>query len=170
MITPDYVQLMARYSAWQNGSILNAADKLDDAARIQDRGAFFGSISATLNHLLWGDAMWLARFTRTELPGGSIPESIGFTDSWSEYTRERREADARINAWAGSVDQAALSGDLSWYSGAAKADIVKPMAVLVTHFFNHGTHHRGQVHAMLTAAGAKPDDTDIPFMPDDGTN
>ena len=57
-------------------------------------------------------------------------------------------------------------GDLSWFSGALQADVSKPMWMLVSHFFNHQTHHRGQVHAMLTSAGAKPDDTDLFIMPD----
>jgi len=53
---------------------------------------------------------------------------------------------------------------LSWYSGAIQAEVRRPRWVLAIQLFNHGTHHRGQVHAMLTAAGAKPDDTDVPFL------
>jgi uncharacterized damage-inducible protein DinB len=34
------------------------------------------------------------------------------------------------------------------------------------HFFNHQTHHRGQVHAMLTAAGRGPT-TPISLMPEE---
>ena len=60
-----------------------------------------------------------------------------------------------------------LAGDLTWYSGFMKADMTRPKAACVLQLFNHQTHHRGQVHAMLTAAGTKPEDTDIPFMPDE---
>jgi len=62
MITPEYVQTMARYALWQNESVFSAADSLTEAQRREDRGAFFGSIHHTLNHLLWGDHIWMHRF------------------------------------------------------------------------------------------------------------
>ena len=61
MINPLYVKLMRTYTAWQNRSIYDAAATLTDAKRHQDRGAFFGSIHATLSHVLWGDELWLSR-------------------------------------------------------------------------------------------------------------
>ena len=74
--------------------------------------------------------------------------------------------DQAINDWATGLDDERLTGDLSWFSGALQADVSKPMWMLVSHFFNHQTHHRGQVHAMLTSAGPKPEDTDLFIMPD----
>ena len=68
MILSEYVRLMARYNSWQNGSLYRAADALSDAARREDRGAFFGSIHGTLSHILWGDRMWMNRFAGTERP------------------------------------------------------------------------------------------------------
>ena len=44
---------------------------------------------------------------------------------------------------------------------AANREISAPKRLLVTHFFNHQTHHRGQAHALITAAGEKTDDTDL---------
>ena len=67
--------------------------------------------------------------------------------------------------WAERLDSATLAGELTWYSGAMKAQLHQPKWLLVTHMFNHQTHHRGQVHCMLTQAGGKPSDTDLPFMP-----
>jgi len=95
-----------------------------------------------------------------------IPDSAGFGQSWDELKAAREVADQRILDWAGRVSEDDLIGELSWYSGAMGREITKPRAMLVVQLFNHQTHHRGQVHAMLTAAGAKPDDTDIPFMKD----
>ena len=57
MITHGYVRTMAEYNLWQNQNLYGAADGLGDAARREPRGAFFGSIHATLNHLLWADQM-----------------------------------------------------------------------------------------------------------------
>ncbi len=166
MITPAYCQTMARYNAWQNQSIYMAAWDLSDATREEDRGAFFGSIRATLSHLMWGDLMWIARFDGGEGPGGAIADSAARYD-WATLWAERPVLDARIAAWAWMVMPDELAGELRWHSFALGRDMAKPYALCVTHFFNHQTHHRGQVHAMLTAAGARPDDTDLPFMPEE---
>jgi uncharacterized damage-inducible protein DinB len=166
MITPAYAQLMARYNTWQNTSIYGAASKLTDDDRKLDRGAFFGSIHGTLNHLLFGDQIWLHRFAGTPAPNAkSITESVNAIPAWDDLVAERTRFDSVITEWAAALDPAWLAGDLTWYSGAMGRDVTRPRTELVAHFFNHQTHHRGQVHAMLTAAAAKPDDTDIPFMP-----
>lgn len=166
MITPGYCQMMARYNAWQNHSLYHAANGLSAAERTADRGAFWGSMEGTLSHLFWGDLIWIARFDGGEGPQMGLRESMAAYD-WAYLMAERPKLDARIAAWAWSVDDAALDGDLTWYSGAVGREMSKPMALCVMQLFNHQTHHRGQAHALLTAAGARPDDTDLPFMPDE---
>lgn len=162
MITPAHAQLMARYNRWQNQSLYAAADQITDAARSENQGAFFGSIHATLNHLLWGDRIWLHRFAGTPPPQAKNPrESVQHLWAWEDLKRERQTFDGVIVDWAEKLDPAWLQGDLSWYSGAAGRQISRPRWQLVTHFFNHQTHHRGQVHGMLTRLGAKPEATDL---------
>jgi len=165
MITPEYVREMAAYNAWQNDSLYRAADALSDADRQQDRGAFFGSIQATLAHVLWGDTIWMSRFDNWQPPEASLEAARGQGVEWATLKRERAEADRRISAWARRVGAADLDGELSWFSVALGRELTRPRALLVMQLFNHQTHHRGQVHAMLTAAGAQPDDTDLPFRP-----
>src|SRR5262249_61941899 len=75
MIDVAYVQRLTRYNRWQNESLYGVADTLSDAERKRARGAFFGSIHATLNHLLWADRIWLSRLAGTPRPEGCIPES-----------------------------------------------------------------------------------------------
>ena len=74
--------------------------------------------------------------------------------------------DTTIIGWAEKLDGQSLAGDLTWFSGAIKREVTKPTWQLLVHFFNHQTHHRGQVHAMLTAAGGRPHDTDLFVMPE----
>ncbi len=57
-----------------------------------------------------------------------------------------------------------LEGDLAWFSGALGRDVARPRALVVMHVFNHQTHHRGQVHALITRAGESTGDTDLPFV------
>ena len=76
MIGVGYVQRMARYNRWQNENLYTVADGLSEEERRRQRGAFFGSIQATLNHLLWADWMWMSRFAGTPKPEGGIPQSV----------------------------------------------------------------------------------------------
>ena len=167
MVTPEFVRTMARYNRWQNQSLYEAADSLGDEARREDRGAFFRSIHGTLSHLLWADTIWMSRFADWTKPDVGIPGSAEWAGGWSELSAGRRAADGRIVAWADAMDPARLSGELAWFSGAIGREVSKPLAFCITHFFNHQTHHRGQVHAMLTAAGARPGDTDLFILPDE---
>lgn len=165
MITKDYVITMATYNRWQNGSLYQAAATLSDAARREDRGAFFGSIHKTLNHLLWADQMWMSRFAQTPRPTGGIPESVDLQDDFAKLKAAREALDNVIIEWATALDPSWLDGEFTWFSGSTGHEITRAKALLVTHMFNHQTHHRGQVHAMLTAQGAKPTDTDLLLMP-----
>lgn len=161
MLDPAYVQLMARYNAWQNKSLCEAADQLDDEGRWRDRGAFFRSIAGTFNHILWADEVWLSRLIGTPKPPIGGRDSSTYLKDWDEFRRLRTERDAQILDWAQAVDAKWLRGTLIWHSGAAGREMGKPRAFVITHLFNHQTHHRGQIHAMLTAAGTKPEDTDL---------
>ncbi len=165
MISPDYLRLMARYNRWQNESLYGAAETLSDEARKENRGAFFRSIHETLCHILWADKIWMSRFSDYPAPEGGIPSSMALHVDWAPLCTDRRETDEAIIDWAAGLSPADIDGDFSWYSGAMGAELSRPRGLLYAHMFNHQTHHRGQVHAMLTAVGASPEDTDIPFMP-----
>lgn len=167
MIDAGYCRVMARYNAWQNKGLRAIVDAMDEDALRRDRGAFFGSILGTLNHLLWGDLVWMARFAGGDAPPQAIADSPDMTATPVEWSTHRFRTDGRISLWADKLASVDLVGDLTWYSEAAKREVTQPMQTCIVHFFNHQTHHRGQVHAMLTAAGAKPGPTDLPFMPED---
>jgi uncharacterized damage-inducible protein DinB len=165
-MTPGLCATMARYNGWQNANLYGAAEGLADDERRRDRGAFFGSIHGTLAHLLWGDTVWMSRFDGWEKPAVGLRDSAGFEPDWDRLRDRRKEADARIIDWGRRVDPVWLASEASWYSAALGREVTRNAGLCVAHFFNHQTHHRGQVHAMLTAAGARPGDTDLFAMPD----
>jgi uncharacterized damage-inducible protein DinB len=165
MITPAYARTMTAYNRWQNQNLYGAADGLNDEKRREPRGAFFGSIHSTLNHLLWADQIWMSRLAGTPTPKAkSIKDSVAQYESWAELKAARVSFDETMIGWANRLDQAAIDGDLTWFSGAAGREVTKPKGLLIAHLFNHQTHHRGQVHAMLTQCGVKPGDTDLPLL------
>jgi len=160
-VGPGFVRTMAAYNAEMNRRVYAAAGRLSDAERGLPRGAFFGSIHGTLCHILWGDRMWMSRFDGWPVPTVKQRDSAGMVEDFAELSRLRVAADEKITAWAGRIDDAWLAQDLVWFSQSAQREFRSPRAFTVAHFFNHQTHHRGQVHAMLTAAGEKTGDTDL---------
>jgi len=163
MITKDYCIAMAKYAAWQNQSHYRCAGEMTDADRRADRGAFFKSIHATMNHILWADTFWMFRLAGTPAPAaGTSPVLVH--DDFEALRTARFALDKTMEDWASAIDPQWLSGDYTWHSAILKRDVTKPKWQLITHMFNHAVHHRGQVHAMLTQADTKPDDTDFMLM------
>jgi len=137
---------LALANRWANRILSAELARLSPAQWTQQVGVNFGSIQAVANHLLLADQAWLFRFTGQ----GVSPAAID-TAPWAELAdlRAAREAqDEDIIAFAQGLDPARLTGTLHYRSmnGTACAE---PFAVCLAHFFNHQTHHRGQLHALL---------------------
>jgi uncharacterized damage-inducible protein DinB len=142
-----------------------AADQLTDEERQRERGVFFGSIQKTLSHLTWADQLRMNRFCGRPRPKGEIPESASLYPDWESLKNQRVAFDAEITRWAEGLSPNWLAGELT-YSSRSSARVVRgPCWMFVSHFFNHQTHHRGQVHCVLTQAGVNPQDTDLSIMP-----
>jgi len=165
MISAEYCRLMARYNTWQNNSLVTAADGLTDVARRKDRGVFFQSMTATLNHLYWADALILQRLKGNERPEETIKHSLTSPSDWDDFKILRTKRNEEIQDWADLLIDTDLDGMVAWYPGDGSTRIEKPKALCAAELFNHQTHHRGQIHAMLTAAGAKPEPTNLSALP-----
>jgi uncharacterized damage-inducible protein DinB len=161
LVTPAFVRTMAAYNAEMNRRLYGAAERLPDSARRLARGAFWGSIHGTLCHLLWGDQMWMSRFDGWPKPAVIQKDSATLIAEFDELRWARIEADDKITSWAHRVTPQWLGEELVWFSFSANRELRQPRSLLVTHFFNHQTHHRGQAHALITAAGEKTGDTDL---------
>lgn len=163
MIDAGYCQTMAAYNRWMNNSVYEAAARLSDDERKADRKAFFRSIHSTLNHVLWGDRVWLGRFNGKPYPVGGI--GIDLHDRFDALLEARRCMDDEISAWAAALDAAALAGPLTWLSSVTQREWTRPRWLCVMQMFNHQTHHRGQVTTLLKQAGIDPGVTDLPYVP-----
>jgi len=164
MISPPYVRGMAAYNAEMNRRVYAAAGRLSDAERRAERGAFWGSIHGTLSHLVWGDMNWMSRLAGRPKPAAVLKESAGMFADFGTMQESRFALDADISQWAKTVTDEWLAGTLIWFSGATQREQTAPRALILVHMFNHQTHHRGQAHAMVTAAGQDIGDTDLPFI------
>lgn len=159
-----YARRMARYNRWQNANLITTATRLPAAQRREDRGAFFGSIEATFAHLLWADRVWMSRFAPAGFTRPETRPERGATLDWPAFVGERVSLDDQVVAWAEGLSEADFAAPLTWVSGLQRREITRGRAFVLTHFFNHQTHHRGQIHALLTAAGEQPGDTDLMLM------
>lgn len=166
MIDRDYCVLMARYNRWQNRQLSDLLDPFSGAELTQDRSAFFGSILATLNHVLWGDHLWMSRFDGGDLPKTAVADHLSMHVTLAAWDTARVQVDERIRHWADALNPDDMQGDLTWFSGATRQRQHLPKAQCVVQLFNHQIHHRGQVHAMITATGRDAPVSDLVFMPE----
>jgi uncharacterized damage-inducible protein DinB len=165
MFTGTYPTLMADYNRWMNQKVYAGCQLLSDDERKRDRGAFFKSIHGTLNHLVWGDRIWLGRFGGKAFP---LPPAGAGDDLYADFAelgRARTELDQEIVTWAAQLTPDWLAEPMTWTSRLYGFTQTQPRLVLVVQMFNHQTHHRGQAHALLTAAGIDIGPTDIPVLP-----
>jgi uncharacterized damage-inducible protein DinB len=164
-MTPDHARVSARYNRWMNDKLYAVAAKLTDAERKKDRGAFFGSIHGTLNHLLLADRVWLGRFTGAEVQEGDLgPGGIRSLDQelyadFDELRRERAKTDDEIEGYVATLTEEKLAGPLRYLRHGVVNQF--PLWHAVAHLYNHQTHHRGQVTTLLMQAGHDPGVTDL---------
>ncbi len=163
MIDANYCLAMAEYNEWMNARLYALCGSMTDDIRKQDRGAFFRSIHGTLNHILYGDLAFMSRFTGDPgtIPALGVDVYADFDDLW----RARSKLDRRICVWSETLREDWLKRELAYESKVDGVTRSVPRWVLVTHMFNHQTHHRGQITTVLSQLGFDVGTTDIPFMP-----
>ena len=161
---------MAQYNRSMNERVYDASATLDAAALTADRGAFFGSILATLNHIAVADTIWLHRFAQHEAGFPALralsrfprPSSLTqpLAPDLAGLRAYRRPLDGIIENWVAELTPGHLAGAIS-YANMAGVQSTRPFGALLQHFFNHQTHHRGQVSTLLFQAGADIGVTDL---------
>ncbi len=167
----DNYRFLARYNAWFNERLYGVCDALSDAQRLQDHGAFFGSIHGTLNHLVWGDTMWLQRFNAqgvafAAFTGGvlSLPAGASYGTmleaDWSALKARRERLDGAIEAWVAQMPEDFPLRTMR-YANTRGVWREHPAWQAMTHFFNHQTHHRGQATTLLSQVGVDVGVTDL---------
>ncbi|MEX2519005.1 MAG: DinB family protein, partial [Paracoccaceae bacterium] len=140
---------------------------LSCAARAAPAGAFFGSLHNTLNHLVVADRIWMRRFTG-EGENHERLDDVPYAE-FSALGAARRALDARIAGFISRSDEDALNADFTYTRTSSPEELTAKLAPALAHFFNHQTHHRGQCHQMLTAAGAEAPPLDLMFFQRQGT-
>ena len=164
-----HICIMAEYNQWMNAKLYAAAAALPSEELRRERGAFFGSLLGTLNHIMAGDTLWLQRFAkhpagfplldpvRAITPPTSLTQSL--FDDFTAMQAHRHRLDQVIVDWAASITEADLDHLLDYRN--SRGENRRPFFALLMHFFNHQTHHRGQATTLLSQAGVDIGDTDL---------
>lgn len=168
----QHVQLMAEYNQWMNRKLYDACERLSVDQISENRGAFFGSVLATLNHLLVGDIIWLKRFANAvpcqsleKMHAIEIPTTLDalLFPSLTELREKRVVLDEIILAFGQEVSENNLQLAMT-YKNFQGVESTKMIFSLIMHLFNHQTHHRGQVTTLLSQFGVDVGVTDFAAM------
>lgn len=147
----QHFNMFAHYNRWANAVLYAETAKLTREEFNQPTGAFFGSLMATLNHLLVADRLWLHRFTGE----GSVPARLN-ENLFAEFVplhAARKAEDERIIGWVAGLSEDAIKGDFTYTPMTSPQSVTQKLGPALAHVFNHQTHHRGQAHMILTTLG-----------------
>ena len=152
-----YYSTFARYNAWANARLYGACAKLSEADYLKPRASFFGSIHATLNHLMVADRIWLGRIE-------SRPEKLALNQIlYGDFTAlhvARVAEDDRLIRVVDNIDPARLDQPLDYLNTRGER-FRTPLRIVLGHLFNHQTHHRGQAHGLLSQTPVPPPELDL---------
>jgi uncharacterized damage-inducible protein DinB len=139
MTPAAHYRMFGHYNAWANGRLYDAAARLTAEQYRADRGAFFKSVHGTLNHLLATDRIWMQRFTG-------------------------EAEDRRIVDFVEGLDDERIAGTIKYRRVSSTEEFEQQLAPALAHWFNHQTHHRGHVHALLTGLVGQAPELDLLFF------
>src|ERR1700687_5863786 len=148
-----HYQMFGHYNAWANGRLYAAVALLGSEQYRADRGAFFKSVHGTLNHLLVTDRVWMQRFTGE----GDAPNRLDaiLFETFDELRAAREAEDRRIVGFVDGLDDRRIAGTIKYRRVSSPEQFQQPLRPALAPWVTHQTHHRGQVHALLTALAGK---------------
>jgi uncharacterized damage-inducible protein DinB len=149
----DHFAMLALYNRWANERLYEAVAGVSDADYRADRGAFFGSLHGTLNHLVVADRIWMRRFTRDGPVHAKLNDIV--CDDLASLSAVRRDEDERIISFVDTLADSDIAGTFTYSPLAHPIEVTQPLGSALAHFFNHQTHHRGQAHGLLTAISGR---------------
>ena len=162
MNNKDHLILMAQYNFWATQRLCQNLESVSDDEFYKDVGLYFKSIFGTLNHLLLGEHyLWYPRFAEGISPARKLTDTIE-----PDKTKCLEQLQQKSHHWIAFIqglDLERLAGNLN-YKRVNGEQLSLPFAATLLHVFNHGTHHRGQVTAAMTALGYECPELDLVYM------
>lgn len=162
MESPDLFRQLAHYNRQMNESIYEVCRDLSDDERRQGMNTFFGSIHRTLNHILLADLIWLGRLKGQPFVVQSLDQEL--YEQFAELEQARKQADQDLERLVSALGNEDIAASLTYRSIFSGKETTSTRGRILLHVFNHQTHHRGQVTAMLSQLGREYGVTDLIAM------
>lgn len=156
----SHFRRFADYNKWANSRLYAAVDSLSDEEYFKPRQAFFGSVHGVLNHMMVGDTIWTSRLHGTS---PSIALDAEMYPDRASLREARQKMDVDIIAYMADRNETDMAGDVRFKTTSGDPQSME-LAVLLAHFFNHQTHHRGQAHDMLSQTDVVPPPLDLLYF------
>lgn len=162
MTLTDYLRIQAHANALSNHRLGQTLLQLAPADWQAPRTSFFPSLARTLDHILAVDHYYIGALYREPQLRENYAAFVPCANA-AEWLRRQRQSDQRLVDWCSALDAAAID---RWVE-LPRADHVQRDRAghVLAHLFNHQTHHRGQVHAMLAGSAVAPPQLDEFMMP-----
>lgn len=154
----NHFRMLARYNKTANERLFAVCAELSSIDLYSSRQSSFGSIHGLLNHVLLGDRIWLARFKG----GGEVtpPLNTILYEEFEALRTARAEQDELVVKFFDEADDELMSRSFPYVNNQGKP-YVEEASVAIAHFFNHQTHHRGQIHTLVAQSGLKSPSLDL---------
>lgn len=170
----DHYRRYARYNAWLNQSLLEASLSLPKSEQDKDQNIFFQSLTGSWNHIMVGDLLWLNRLAKIfpilddQMDQWPKPTKLNqmLYSNLEDLTKPRQQLDELIIQWCDFLRESDCEDRLQYHNSQEELQ-VRPLPDVLQHLFNHQTHHRGQISAVLSQLGIDYGTTDFIAMPDD---
>jgi uncharacterized damage-inducible protein DinB len=153
-----YFATLACYNAWANRRLYQACAALSEDEYLRERPSVFGSLHATLNHVLVADRIWIARVEGRALPN-LRPDQILYADLIGLMVARSAE-DAHLRNLMAGMPEAMLDQPLT-YRDARGDRRSAPLFLVLGHLFNQQAEHRGEARALLAQTGVSPPPLDL---------
>ena len=153
--------VLAYWTKWANHRLYEACAQLSEEEYLKPRPSAFGSIHKTLNHLLVADMIWIGRFAGIESGISSLDETLH--EDFASLREAREAEDSHIIDMMTELCERDLDKDFT-YQSMDGTEYSMPLGLVMTHFFTHHAHHRGQVHALLSQTDVKPPSLDLSYF------
>lgn len=157
----EYFATLGRYHIAAQRRLLKALEPVTDADYYADQGLFFRSIHRTLNHLLLVDLLWHGRLVGEPFPMSGLDQEL--VKERGRLADEMLRQAAVLRDVAGSFDESRLRAPNAYVDSEGKRREY-PLSLQLAHAFNHATHHRGQVTAVITRLGHTGPVLDLPYV------
>lgn len=156
-------EVLVRYNIWATERLTHALKNISDQDFSRPCGLFFNSICGTLNHLLVGEHyFWYRRFTNLPIASDIQLSTVIETDK-NKLLNLLNQSTRYWNKFLNQFVDKDFPKQLDYLTSIGKA-MSLPYAETLMHVFHHGTHHRGQVTAILTSMSYPCPELDMVYM------